>query len=114
MIENAGLSNRVKRGALSVFRRIGDAEAKIHDVPLEKVHFHEVGAVDAIVDIVGACVALESLGVEQILCSPLPMSRGFVECMHGTIPVPAPAVLELLRDVPVYGVDVEGEMVTPT
>src|ERR1041384_6752192 len=92
MIENAGLSNRVKRGALSVFRRIGDAEAKIHGIPLEKAHFQEVGAVDAIVDIVGACVALESLGVDEVQSSPPRLGSGFVETAHEKFTVPAPAI----------------------
>ena len=108
------IAQPIREKALAVFRRLAEAEAKIHQTTVERIHFHEVGAVDAIIDIVGACVALENLGVEQVICSPLPMSRGFVDCMHGTIPLPAPAVLELLKDVPVYGVDVEGEMVTPT
>src|ERR1043166_3519938 len=114
MIENAGLSNRVKRGALSVFRRIGDAEAKIHDVPLEKDHFHEVGAVDSIVDIVGACVVLEALGVDEVQSSPPRLGSGFVETAHGKFPVPAPATLELLKGVPVQPSNEPVELVTPT
>lgn len=104
----------VKERALKIFTRLAEAEAKIHQTTVERIHFHEVGAVDAIVDIVGSCVLLDQLGVEAVYCSPLPMSHGFVECAHGTIPLPAPAVLELLQDVPVYSVDVEGELVTPT
>jgi uncharacterized protein (TIGR00299 family) protein len=108
------LSESIRSQAWRVFCRLAEAEAKIHQTTVEKIHFHEVGAVDAIVDIVGACIGLEALGIDKIVCSPLPMSRGFVECAHGTIPLPAPAVLELTRDIPVYGVEIEGELVTPT
>jgi len=104
----------IQAKALAVFSRLADAEAKIHQTTPDRIHFHEVGAVDAIVDIVGSCLLLEKLGVERVVASPLPMGRGFVECMHGTIPLPAPATLELLEGVPVYPVDVEGELVTPT
>jgi pyridinium-3,5-bisthiocarboxylic acid mononucleotide nickel chelatase len=108
------LSDSIRQKALTVFTRLAEAEAKIHQTTVERIHFHEVGAVDAIVDIVGACIGLETLGVEQVVCAPLPMGRGFVECAHGTIPLPAPATLELIQGVPVYSVDVEGELVTPT
>jgi uncharacterized protein (TIGR00299 family) protein len=104
----------IQAKALAVFTRLAEAEAKIHQTTVDRIHFHEVGAVDAIVDIVGSCLLLEKLGVERVVASPLPMGRGFVECMHGTIPLPAPATLELLAGVPVYPVDVEGELVTPT
>ncbi len=114
ILDHSDLPDAVRQKALAVFTRLAEAEAKIHQTTVERIHFHEVGAVDAIVDIVGACAALEYLGVHAVRCSPLPMGRGFVECMHGTIPLPAPAVLELTRDVPVYGEDVEGELVTPT
>jgi uncharacterized protein (TIGR00299 family) protein len=108
------ISESIRGQALTVFRRLAEAEAKIHQTTVEKIHFHEVGAVDAIVDIVGTCIGLEALGIEKIICSPLPLGRGFIDCAHGTIPLPAPAVLELTRDVPVYGVEIEGELVTPT
>lgn len=108
------LSDDIRKKAYAVFERLADAEAKIHQTTPDRIHFHEVGAVDAIVDIVGACIALDRLGIEQVYASPLPMGRGFIECMHGVIPLPAPATLELLRGVPVYPVDVEGELVTPT
>lgn len=114
MITGSGLSENVKRRALSVFRRIGEAEAKIHGVPLEKIHFHEVGAVDSIVDIVGACIALETLGVDEVQASPPRLGSGFVETAHGRFPVPAPATLELLKGIPVRSSDDPVELVTPT
>ena len=97
MITGSGLSENVKRRALNVFKRIGEAEAKIHDVPLEKIHFHEVGAVDSIVDIVGACIALEMLGVDEVQASPPRLGSGFVETAHGKFPAPAPATRPRFR-----------------
>lgn len=114
ILEASDLADSVRGKALTVFQRLAEAEAKIHQTTPDRIHFHEVGAVDAIVDIVGACVALERLGVEAAYCSPLPMGRGFVQCAHGAIPLPAPAVLELLRGYPVYDANIEGELVTPT
>ncbi len=114
IISSSDLPVRVKEQSIAVFRRLGEAEASIHRVDIERLHFHEVGAVDAIVDIVGSCLLLDLLGVERVVCSPLPMGRGFVECMHGVIPLPAPATVELTRGVPTYGVELEAELVTPT
>ena len=114
MIEKSGLSQRVKDRALQVFRRIGEAEAKIHGIPLEKIHFHEIGAVDSIVDIVGACIAVELLGVDEIHASPPRLGSGFVETAHGRFPVPAPATLELLKGIPVQSSNEPFELVTPT
>jgi uncharacterized protein (TIGR00299 family) protein len=114
MIEDSTLSENVKRRALSLFRRIGEAEAKIHGIPLEKVHFHEVGAVDSIVDVVGASIALESLGVDEVQALPPRLGSGFVETAHGKFPVPAPATLELLKGVPVQSGGEPVELVTPT
>ena len=108
------LSDLVLDRASRVFSRLAEAEAAAHDVPMEQVHFHEVGAVDSIVDVVGACICLDILGVEEIIASPLPMSRGFVKCEHGLMPVPVPGTLELLKGVPVISTDLEGELVTPT
>jgi uncharacterized protein (TIGR00299 family) protein len=114
MIEGSELPASVKRKAVSVFRRIGEAEAKIHGVPLERIHFHEVGAVDSIVDIVGACIALEMLGADEVQASPPRLGSGFVETAHGRFPVPAPATLELLRGVPTQSSSETVELVTPT
>jgi hypothetical protein len=108
------LSNRAQRNALAVFRKLGEAEAKSHDVPLEKVHFHEVGAVDSICDIVGACVALDLLGIDEVRSSRVNVGSGTVNTEHGVLPVPAPATAELLKGRPVYSAGPETELTTPT
>jgi hypothetical protein len=113
MLEGAALSPTVKARALATFEALAIAEGKIHRVPPEQVHFHEVGAVDAIVDIVSACAALDWLGA-TISCAPLPMGRGFTRSEHGRIPLPAPAVLELLAGIPTIDAGIVGELVTPT
>jgi len=104
----------VKTMSLRVFERLAEAEARIHGTTAEEVHFHEVGAVDSIIDTVGAMIGFELLGVERFFCSPLRLGSGFVETEHGRLPVPAPATAELLRGVPVYAGELEGEFVTPT
>lgn len=109
-----GLSELTRRRAMDVFDALGRAEAKVHAQPLEQVHFHEVGAVDSISDVVGACYALELLGVEEIHCSPVNVGSGTVETEHGTLPVPAPATAELLRMRPVYAKGPAMELTTPT
>lgn len=114
IIESAALAPTVKQRALTVFHKLAEAEARVHGTTADRIHFHEVGAVDAILDVVGTCWAIERLGVERIVCSPLPMGRGFVKAEHGNLPIPAPAVVELLRGVPTYGIAVHGETVTPT
>lgn len=114
LIESSPLSEGVKSDSLAVFERLAQAESHIHGCAKESVHFHEVGGIDAIVDIVGTCLALSHLGVDAIAASPLPMGGGLINCAHGTLPVPAPAVLELLKGVPVYGGDFQEELVTPT
>ncbi|MBL8208131.1 MAG: LarC family nickel insertion protein [Blastocatellia bacterium] len=114
LIQSSTLSEQVKQNALAIFQRIGEAEAKIHGVDIEAVHFHEVGAIDSIVDIVGACIGFEALGIEQIIASPLHVGFGTFNCAHGTYPIPGPAAAEILRGVPVYAKDIEGELVTPT
>lgn len=114
MIRQSGITPRARDMALAVFRRLGEAEARVHGVSLEEVHFHEVGAVDSIVDIVGACVGLDLLGIQEVYGSPLPWTRGRVKTEHGLLPVPAPATVELMRGWPVVQVDAEGEWVTPT
>ncbi|HEY1677261.1 MAG TPA: nickel pincer cofactor biosynthesis protein LarC [Candidatus Sulfotelmatobacter sp.] len=114
IIGAAGISERAKKTATLIFEALGAAEAKIHSTTIEKVHFHEVGAVDAMVDIVCAAAGAEALGVDQIVCSPLNVGGGTVKCAHGTIPVPAPATVELLKDAPVYSSGLQVELVTPT
>jgi len=114
IIEMSGLDDRPKARALEIFEVIARAEARVHGVDVEHVHFHEVGAVDSIVDIVGAAVGVHALGISTVICSPLPMTRGFVSTAHGTIPTPAPATLEILKDVPVTGSESSIELVTPT
>ena len=114
IISSAHIADSAKKTAISIFEALGAAEAKIHDVPAETVHFHEVGAVDAIVDIVCAAVGAEALGADEIVCSPLNVGGGTVKCAHGTFPVPAPASLELLKDAPVYSTGIQAELVTPT
>ena len=99
---------------MKIFEALGAAEAKIHNMDLERVHFHEVGAVDAMADIVCAAVGAEALGVDEIICSPLNVGGGTVKCAHGVFPVPAPATLELLEDAPVYSSGIQAELVTPT
>ncbi|HEU0178072.1 MAG TPA: nickel pincer cofactor biosynthesis protein LarC [Blastocatellia bacterium] len=114
IISSSSLSEQVKGRAQTIFQRIGEAESKIHDIPIEAVHFHEVGAIDSIVDIVGACVAFDALKIGRIISSPLHVGSGTFQCAHGTYPVPGPATAELLKGVPIYSKDVEGELVTPT
>ncbi len=114
LIDSSSLSDWVKEKATTVFRRLGEAEARAHGCSLEEVEFHEVGAVDSVVDIVGACVGFELLGVERFLGSPIHIGRGFVGCAHGRYPVPVPATAELLKGARVYSTEIEAELVTPT
>ena len=114
IILKAAISERAQANAIAMFEALGAAEAKIHHTDIESVHFHEVGAVDAMVDIVCAAVGIEALGVDEIVCSPLNVGGGTVTCAHGTFPVPAPATLELLKDAPVYSSGIQAELVTPT
>jgi uncharacterized protein (TIGR00299 family) protein len=114
IISAASISEGAKKTAIAIFEALGRAEAKIHDASIESVHFHEVGAVDAMVDIVCAAVGAEVLGVDEFICSPLNVGGGTVKCAHGTIPVPAPATVELLADAPVYSSGIQAELVTPT
>lgn len=109
-----GLATRAADNAIRIFRRLGEAEAKVHGVPLEKVHFHEVGAVDSIIDIVGAAIAFDLLDIEHFACAPLNVGGGKVKTEHGILPVPAPATVELLKGVPTYSTGIERELVTPT
>lgn len=113
-IAQSPFSEKVKTTSIAVFDRIAKAEAAIHGCEKEAVHFHEVGAVDALVDIVGSCLAIEYLEIDRIHVSPLPLGSGFVNCQHGVLPVPAPATLEILKNKPVYGGGQPNELVTPT
>jgi uncharacterized protein (TIGR00299 family) protein len=114
MIDGSTLSARQKELATRIFQRLAEAEAKVHGSTIEKVHFHEVGAVDSIADIVGSAIGFDLLGIERVVCSPVPTGRGFVEIAHGRCSIPAPATGELLRGVPLAPLDVEGELTTPT
>jgi uncharacterized protein (TIGR00299 family) protein len=114
VIEAGALEKEIKRRSIEVFEKLARTEADVHGESVETVHFHEVGAVDSIVDIVGTVAGLAELGVKRIECSPLPIGRGQVDCSHGTLPLPAPATARLLRGTPIFGVDVRGETVTPT
>jgi len=114
IISTASISEGAKKNAIAIFDALGRAEAKIHDTSIESVHFHEVGAVDAMVDIVCAAVGAEALGVDEIISSPLNVGGGIVKCAHGTFPVPAPATVEILADAPVYSSGLQAELVTPT
>ncbi|HWR16503.1 MAG TPA: nickel pincer cofactor biosynthesis protein LarC [Terriglobales bacterium] len=114
IISSATINDSAKQQALAIFQALGEAEAKIHNTTIEKIHFHEVGAVDAIVDIVCAAVGSEALGVDAWICSPINVGSGTVQCAHGRLPVPVPAVVEMLKGVPVYSSGIEKELTTPT
>ncbi len=114
IIETSSLNENVKKLAKDIFLNIGLAEAKVHDKSLDEVHFHEVGAIDSIVDIVGAAVCIDALDVDEIVASPVHVGTGFVKSQHGVIPVPAPATLEILKGVPIYSRGIRSELVTPT
>src|ERR1700752_1490689 len=114
IIEKSALSTNVKDRASAIFKKLGEAEAAVHDVPIEKIHFHEVGAIDAIVDIVGACIGFGALGIESFACSALNVGGGTAKVAHGVLPVPAPATARLLLGKPTYSNGVQKELVTPT
>src|SRR5579863_2287498 len=114
IIRKAAIRESAKATAMAIFQALGEAEAKIHGTDIESIHFHEVGALDAMADIVCAAVGTEALGADEIVCSPLNVGGGTVKCAHGTFPVPAPATLELLKNAPVYSSGIEAELVTPT
>jgi uncharacterized protein (TIGR00299 family) protein len=114
ILNNSQLASGVRERAAAIFRKLGEAEARVHDVPVEKIHFHEVGAIDAIVDIVGACIGFHALGIEKFACSPLNVGGGTAKMAHGVLPVPAPATANLLQGKPTYSNGVQRELVTPT
>ncbi len=114
IIMRSSLEKSVKNNAISIFRIIGMAEAKVHHKTLEDVHFHEIGAVDSIIDICGAAIAFHIMGIKRVVSSPLNTGCGYVKTEHGLLPVPAPATAEILKGIPFYANEVEGELVTPT
>src|SRR5713226_4960892 len=114
IIRSAAIAPSAQDRAVKIFEALGAAEAKIHNSDIEKIHFHEVGAIDAIVDIVCASVGAEALGVDEWICSPLNVGGGTVVCAHGSFPIPAPATLELLKNAPIYSGEIQKELVTPT
>ena len=114
IIEDSALEPAVKELSKGIFQLVAQAEAKIHGKPLEEVHFHEVGAVDSIVDIVGTAICINLLDIEEVYSAPLHVGSGFVQCAHGTFPVPAPATLEILKGIPIYNQGIRSELVTPT
>ena len=114
ILNRSTLEKPIIRQSLAVFHCLAEAEAKVHGKPVSEIHFHEVGALDTIIDVVGTVAGLHLLGIKKVYCSPLPLGRGFVKCAHGNLPLPAPAVCNLLKDIPVYGIDAARELVTPT
>ncbi|MBI5585170.1 MAG: nickel pincer cofactor biosynthesis protein LarC [Deltaproteobacteria bacterium] len=114
IIEGSGLDPAVQEDSVKIFTRLAEAEARVHRTEVGAIHFHEVGAMDAIIDVVGAVIGLRGLGLEKIYCSPFHVGTGTVECAHGTLPVPAPATAELITGLPAYATGVQGELLTPT
>ncbi len=114
ILDKSKLEENIKERSQAIFIRLASVEAKIHGKSVQQVHFHELGGLDTIIDVVGAVAGMKYLGIEKVYSSSLPLGKGFVKCSHGTLPVPAPATLELLKGVPVYGSNIEAELVTPT
>ncbi len=114
IIDGSELSSSVKQRAIQIFTRLAEAEARVHNEPIDKIHFHEVGALDAIVDVVGAAICFDALQIERFVCSPLHVGSGMVKMAHGQFPIPPPAVAELLKGVPFYATELKGELLTPT
>lgn len=114
ILDRSKLEEKIKERSQAIFIRLASVEAKIHGKNMQEVHFHELGGLDTIIDVVGAVAGMKYLGIEKVYSSSLPLGKGFVKCSHGTLPIPAPATLELLKGVPVYGSNIEAELVTPT
>ena len=114
LINKSSLSDDIKAKSINIFHKLAVVESRIHQININEVHFHEIGAVDSIIDIVGSVIGLKYLEIEKVFSSKLPLGKGFVNCLHGIIPIPAPATLELLKDIPVYQTETNHEMITPT
>jgi len=114
LLLHSDLDPAIKERSHAIFVALAEAEAKVHDIPVNQVHFHEIGALDTIFDVVGTVIGLHHLGISRLIVSPLPLGGGFVKCAHGLLPLPAPATCELLKGVPTYGVELQKELVTPT
>lgn len=114
IIKNSGLAEKIKNDSIKIFRRLAEAEATVHGTTINKIHFHEVGAIDSIVDIVGSVIGIHHLNISKIVSSSINIGSGFVKCDHGTLPVPAPAVVEILRGVPCFSSGIRQELTTPT
>jgi len=114
LLEQSSLSQAIKEKCLQIFTCLAEVEGQIHNCPPDEVHFHEVGGLDSIIDIIGSVIGLDYFGIEHLVTSPLPMPRGWIRCSHGMLPLPPPAVCEILKDVPVYGTEIDQELVTPT
>ncbi len=114
VIQNSSLPTSIQTRALLIFEKIAGAEAAIHNKTIDQVHLHELGGTDTIIDVVGTLLALDHLGISSIYASPVPMGKGFIEGAHGQIPLPSPATIDLLKEIPVYGKDIGAELVTPT
>jgi pyridinium-3,5-bisthiocarboxylic acid mononucleotide nickel chelatase len=111
IINDSRLDDSVKTRAIKIFTKLANAEAKVHGIGVQKVHFHEVGAMDAIIDVVGCCIGFEMLGIEKFVCSKIHVGSGFVKMAHGKFPVPPPAVAEILQNAPIYSTEIEGELI---
>ena len=114
IVNTLKVSEAVKKQVMQVYERIAEAESHIHGVPVTEIHFHEVGSMDAIADVTAVCLLMEKLGVEKVIASPIHVGSGHVHCAHGIMPVPAPATAYILKDVPIYGGEIKGELCTPT
>jgi len=114
LIDKSELNQEVKKKSKDIFLKLAKAESKVHNIDIDKIHFHEIGAIDSILDIIGAVIGLDKLNLKKIYCSTIPVGRGFVKSAHGKLPIPAPATSELLKGIPTYSTKVEGELVTPT
>ena len=114
IIDDSRLDKEIEKLSKEIFQKLAKAESKVHNIEIDKVHFHEVGAIDSIIDIVGTVIGIKKLQINNVFCSHLPLGNGFVSCSHGVIPIPAPATVEILKDIPVYSTNSKHEMVTPT